>query len=142
MIAAANGRSASATAISTTPAQTFGGIELLRPCTVIPRPLSRALAHTLAQKARRPEDQHEDQHEEGEHVLIVTAEEAHLAIARSALLLQRVGQKREAADVRDIADVPGAEGLDDAEQDPAEHRPREVAESAKHRGGECLEPEQ
>src|SRR5438876_9223080 len=150
--AATNGSSASASATSTTPAQTLGGTDLPRPWAVMgvpprlrlsprrcpqrgrnsrlgtalrriarpPRlrlsPLrcprrgrnsrlgaalrrSCALADPLAEQARRPENEHQDQHEEGENVLVVAAEHAHLALAGGALLLQRVGEKRESADI-------------------------------------------
>src|SRR6266480_3329526 len=56
---------------------------------------SCALAHPLAQQARRPENEHQYEHEEGENVLVVAAEHAHLTLAGRALLLQRIGKKRE-----------------------------------------------
>ena len=58
------------------------------------------------------------QHEEGEYVLVVRAEDA----------------------AGEIADVARAERLDQPEQQAAEHRARDVADAAQHRGGERLEP--
>ena len=37
---------------------------------------SGPVADTLAEQSLRPEHQHQDQHDEGEHVLVVAAEEA------------------------------------------------------------------
>src|ERR1700682_2876789 len=76
------------------------------------------LAHALAEQARRAENEHQNQHEEREYVLIVAAEQRHLAVVGGALLLQRIGKERESAEVRHITDVTCAERLDDAEQDP------------------------
>src|SRR5438034_10232220 len=168
--AATNGSSASASATSTTPAQTLGGADLLRRCAVmgVPprlrshlpiRPLrcprrgrnsrlgtalrrSCALAHTLAEQTRRSENEHQDQHEEGENVLVVAAEHAHLTLAGRTLLLQRIGKKRESADIGYIADIACAERLDDAEQDSTQHRAGEVADTAQDRRGKRLQAQQ
>src|SRR5690348_13919375 len=114
--AATNGSIASAIATSATPAQTLSGTCFFFLVALIGGPprlrRSCALADPLAQQAGRTEDQHQDQHEEGEHVLVIAAEHAHLAVLRRALLQQRVGKQREAADVRYVADIAGAERLD------------------------------
>src|SRR5438552_14815781 len=165
--AATNGSSASASATSTTPAQTLGGTDLPRPWAVMGVPprlrlsprrcpqrgpsactAARALARSctladpLAEQARRPENEHQDQHEEGENVLVVAAEHAHLALAGGALLLQRVGEKRESADIGYIADISCAKRLDDAEQDSAQHRAGEIANTAQDCRGKRLQAQQ
>ena len=45
------------------------------------------------------------------------------------------------AQVGEVADVAGAERLDDAEQQAAQHRAREVADAAQHRRRKRLEAE-
>src|SRR5438128_12250671 len=97
-------------------------------------PRSCALAHALAQQSGRTEDEDQDQHEERENVLVVAAEHADLAVARRTLLLQGIGKKREAADVRHITDVARAERLDDAEKDASQHGPGQVADAPTPRG--------
>src|SRR5262245_50295099 len=72
--------------------------------------LSGTIGHPFAEQALRPHGQHEDQHDEGEDVLVVAAEHA-------------AGQ---------LADVAGAERLDQAEQHTAHHRARQVADAAEH----------
>src|SRR5438477_7457829 len=103
---------------------------------------SCAVRHALAEQARRPEYEHQYQHEKCEHVLVVAAEQAQLAVARGAFLLQRVAKPRKSADVRYVADIARAERFDDAEQDASEHRAGEVADAAEHRRCKSLEAEQ
>src|SRR4029077_5412239 len=67
--------------------------------------VSRSIGHALAEQALRSHREHEDQHDEGKDVLVVAAEHA-------------AGQ---------LADVAGAERLDQAEQHAAHHRAGEVA---------------
>ena len=62
---------------------------------------SCAVSCLLAEQSRRPEHQHENEHDEGEDVLVVATEET----------------------ARKIADVAGAEGLDQAEQHASGHCP-------------------
>ena len=66
-----------------------------------------------------PEDQHQNEDEEGEHVLVVAAEEA----------------------AGEVADVAGAERLDQSQQHAAEHGAGQVADAAEHRRGERLQAE-
>src|SRR5512139_2251186 len=61
--------------------------------------LSRTVGHPFAEQALRPHGEHEDQHDEGEDVLVVAAEHA----------------------TGELADVAGAERLDQAEQHAADH---------------------
>src|SRR5882672_1353259 len=79
-----------------------------------------AIGHALTEQALRSYGEHEDQHDEGEDVLVVAAQHA-------------AGQ---------AADVAGAERLDQAEQDTADHRAGEVADAAEHRSSESLQPGQ
>src|SRR5208283_2080718 len=112
--------------------RTAAGLAPPRPAPRRPRPWTEwpcsagerscALAYPLTQQTRRPENEHPDEHEKGEYILIVAAEQAYLAVVGRALLLQRIGEKRESADIGHVADVAGAERLDDAEQDASEHR--------------------
>src|SRR6188474_264204 len=81
---------------------------------------SCSVRHTLAEQALRPQRQDQDQDDEGEDVLVVAAEHA----------------------AGEVADVAGAERLDQAEQDAADHRPGEVADAAEYRRGERLQPRQ
>src|ERR1700730_3417898 len=74
---------------------------------------SCAVRHALAEQTRRPEYEHQYQHEKCEYVLIVAAEQAQLAVVRGAFLLQRVAEERKSADVRNVADIAGAERFDD-----------------------------
>src|SRR6266571_6643069 len=62
--------------------------------------VSGAVGHTFAHDAGRPDREHDNQDHEGEDVLVVAAEEA-------------AGQ---------VADIAGAQAVDDAEQDAADHR--------------------
>src|SRR3569832_251289 len=78
------------------------------------------LDNTRSQQARGTEHQHRDQYEECEHVLVVAAEEA-------------AGQ---------VADVTRAEGLDQPQQQAAQHRPAQIADAPQHRRRESLEAEQ
>src|SRR2546422_9907106 len=89
---------------------------------------SCAFAHPLAQQSRRAENEHQNEHEEGENVLVIAAEHAHLAVTGRTLLLQRIGKKRESANVGCVTDIPRAERLDDAEQDSAQHCAGEITD--------------
>src|SRR5690348_9197240 len=102
---------------------------------------SGPVRNTLAEQPRRPEDQDQDQHDEREHVLVVRAEELEMRIAGAALR-DRVKPARQSAKIGELADVAGAERLDDAHQKTAEHRAGEIADAAEHGGREGLEPEQ
>src|SRR5690242_848692 len=138
MPVSANGSTASASAISSKPTFATAGCFVLISARIAER--SRAIGHAFAEQARRPEDEHGDQYEEREHVLIVAAEEREVRVARAALRDRRrpAGQL---AQVREVADVTCTERLDDAEQHAAEHRARDVADAAEHRGRERLQPE-
>src|ERR1700704_160739 len=108
-----NGSTASATAISAIPIQAprgcfFGSSSLCMGFLC-------AGADALAEEARRPEEEHGDQDEEGEHVLVVAAEQREVGVVDAALG-DRVGPRRQLAQVGEIADVAGAQGLDEAEQ--------------------------
>src|SRR5512143_3443555 len=63
--------------------------------------------HPRAQQARGTEHEHGDQHEEREHVLIVAAQKT-------------AGQ---------VADVAGAEGLDQPQQQPPQHGAGQIADA-------------
>src|SRR5581483_8217603 len=147
MSASTNGRMASAAAISTTPthakrgsshaASTLRRAVCVRSRSVKARAVrerpacSCAIADALAQQARWPEDEDGDEDEEREHVLIVAAEEREIGIVRAAL---RDGARpvRQAAQIGEIADIACAEGLDHAEQQPAEHGAGKVTDAAQH----------
>src|SRR5205823_5740951 len=58
-----------------------------------------------------------------------------------ALLAHQVGDPAVGAQVRQIADVAGAECFDQAEQHAAEHGSRDVADAAEHRGGKSFQAE-
>src|SRR6266542_5205361 len=103
---------------------------------------SCALADPLAQQARGAENEHQDEHKEGENVLVIAAEHAHLTLAGRALLLQRIGKKRESADIGYIADIACAERLNDAEQDSTQHRAGEIADTTQDRRGKRLQAQQ
>src|SRR3569623_2046614 len=78
------------------------------------------LDNARSQQARGAEHQHRDQHEECEHVLVIAAEEA-------------AGQ---------VADVARAEGLDQPQQQAAEHRAAQIAAAPQHRRRDGLAAEQ
>src|SRR4051812_35074680 len=78
---------------------------------------SGAIRHALAEQALRAQRQHEDQHDEREDVLVVRAEHA----------------------AGDLADVAGAERLDQAQQHAAQHGAGQVADAAEHGRREGLE---
>src|SRR3990172_692864 len=124
--ASANGSPISAIAISTTPIHFARAWEEIltsqTPARVghfAPR-ASSAVSYPLPEQSGGPEHQHRYQHQESEHVLIVAAE--HI-----------IGQ---------VTDIACAQGFDDAEQDAAQHRPRNIADSAEHRGRECFHAQQ
>src|SRR5471032_2139874 len=77
-----------------------------------------AVRHTFAHDAGRPHGEHDDQHDEGEDVLVVTAEEA----------------------AGEVADVAGAQALDNAEHDAAYHGAVNVADAAQHGRREAFKP--
>ncbi len=81
---------------------------------------SGAVGHAFAEQARRPQGQDDDQHDEGEDVGVVAAEHA----------------------ARQRADVARADGLDQAEQDAADHGAGQVPDAAEHRRREGLEARQ
>src|SRR6478735_7683934 len=78
---------------------------------------SGSIGDALAEQALRSQRQDQDQDDEGKDVLVVAAENA-------------AGQ---------VADVAGAERLDQAEQDAADHRAGEVADAAEDRRRERLQ---
>src|SRR6185437_14079139 len=132
-----NGRSPSATAISTVAAREAAGCwrhdAMPAAGVLMGRPAKRrscAIAHALAEQSRRPEDQHGDQHEEREHVLVVAPEERQVGILLAPL---RDGHRivGELAQIGEVADVAGAERLDYAEQQAAEHGATEVPDAAE-----------
>src|SRR3954447_5647508 len=81
---------------------------------------SGAVRHPLAEQPRGPQREHDDQHDEGEDVAVLAAQHA----------------------AGDDADVARADGLDQSEQDAADHRARQVADAAEHRRGEGLQSRQ
>src|SRR5438270_5289990 len=82
---------------------------------------SCAVRHALAEQTRRPEYEHQYEHEKCEHVLVVAAEQAQLAVARGAFLLQCVAEPVIFFNQRPAYDIARAERFDDAEQDASEH---------------------
>src|SRR2546426_5786664 len=84
---------------------------------------SCTISDALAEQARGAEHQHQDQHEKREHVLVVRAEQDE--VPAIALLAHEVGDPAVGAQVRQVADVAGAECFDQAEQNAAEHRSEE-----------------
>src|SRR3990172_1001188 len=123
--ASANGSAISAIAISATPTHFACGlaniftpripsrVSYLAPCA------SSAVSYPLPEQSGGPEHQHRDQHQESEHVLVIAAENI-------------IGQ---------VADIACAQGLDDAEQNAAQHRARKIADAAQHRGRERFHPQ-
>src|SRR5688572_33408186 len=84
------------------------------------RTLSAALrpfTDHLAEETSGPEDQEEDQHREREDVLVLRAERA-------------AGEQRQ---------VGRGERLEQAEDEPADHRAGNVSDAAEHGGGEGLQ---
>jgi hypothetical protein len=75
----------------------------------------------------------------GEHVLVVGAEQREVRVVGAALG-DRLGPRLDLAQVGEIADVTRAERLDEAEQHAAEHRARQVADAAEHRAEKALRP--
>src|SRR5437762_5412421 len=83
-------------------------------------PSSGTVGHTLTEQALRAQRQDENEHDEGEDVGVVAAQHP----------------------AGELADVAGAERLDQAEQHTADHRARQVADAAEHRRGEGLQTRQ
>src|SRR5476649_195047 len=125
--ASANGRPMSAAAKSATPSHFACDLEnilrqrlrtrdscLVTRISCVAPVASSPVSHALAQQSRGAEHQNRNQHQEGEHVLVIAAENI-------------VGQ---------ITDIACGEGFDDAEEDAAQHRARKVADTAQHGGRE------
>src|SRR3954465_5337018 len=134
--ASAKGSNASEMAMGIPPANTRRrrwrqSSTLAAPRAAGPSP-SRSHPAALTEQAGGPEHQHQDQHDEGEYVLIVRAKKNEVAAALA--IGDALGQRLGGAEVGEIADVAGAERLDDAEQHAAEHRARDVADAAEHGG--------
>src|SRR6478735_5788047 len=129
--ASANGSASSATPTSAMPSQTRAGVLTMASC---------AVSHPLAKQALRAEHEHQDQHDESEHILVVGPEQDEMA-AVGAALAEQIGQPAVAAKVGEVADVAGAQRLDQSEQQSAEHGARNIPDAAEHGGGKCLQAE-
>src|ERR1019366_701300 len=124
--ASANGSPISAIAISATPSHFACALANI----FIPRCPPRAsrfapsasssVSYPLPEQTGGPEHQHRDQHQKGEHVLVIAAEDI-------------IGQ---------IADIACGEGFDDAKQNAAQHRARQIADSAQHGGRERFQAQE
>src|SRR5690606_41624952 len=78
---------------------------------------SSTIGHALTQQALWPQGQHQDEHGKGEDVLVVAAQHP----------------------TRQVADVAGAHGFDDAQRHPSHHGAGQVADATEHRRREGLE---
>jgi hypothetical protein len=80
------------------------------------------LRDPFAEQAGGPEHQHQDQHQEGEHILVVAAEQHEVPAVGAALAHPAaVGGAGPAAEVGEFADVAGAQRLDQPQQQAADH---------------------
>src|SRR5690349_13661640 len=109
MPASANGSTASATPISTTPIFAIAGCFVSMSACMTLRTLGLStIRDSLAEQAGGAEYEYRDQHEEREDVLVVAAEERQVRIAHTTIR-DRGRPARQLAQVRQIADVTGAE---------------------------------
>src|SRR5574343_918995 len=78
---------------------------------------SGTVGHTLAHEPGRPQREHDDEHDESKDVGVVAHQQA----------------------TGEVTDVARADRLDQAQQNTANHRPRKIADAAKHGSGESLQ---
>src|SRR6218665_934578 len=81
---------------------------------------SSPVRHAFTQQARWPQCENRDQHDEGKDVGVVATQHT----------------------PRKVADITGADGFDEPEQDTSHYGTGQVADAAKDRGREGLEPGQ
>src|SRR5688500_7866210 len=107
---ATNGKAIRKTA-SAPYARRFCGDKSLNECAIMAAP-SCPVRDAFTHDAGWPQSQDDDQHHEGENILVMATQES----------------------AGPVADIPGAQTLDHAEKNSAEHRTINIADAAQHRG--------
>src|SRR3990167_703645 len=81
---------------------------------------SGAIRHTLTQQARGAQREDDDEHDERKDIGVMAAQQT----------------------ARERADIPRADGFDEAQQNATDHRTRQVADAAEHGRRESLRSEE